>query len=294
MAYQIEIRHDGLNKYRLIKGNDPYVVDQKANAQSAQWEEMWQKRLIAEQKRHAREQNTWEKSEKKQLAIERTDAAQETIAQLEKTLQHTLDVDDAIDWDALKDHGKFSKSKPKEELPLRSDPQYKPKISLFDWILWRIRKRKLEVAERLFQQDYQFAKKAHREKLDKWTTEKEDFLKKQEETNKSIDTLKKKYLAKDPEAIVEYCDLVLSNSQYPDYFPQEFQLDYTSETKMLVSKNKFANLGGESVALFELSSSKLNAVVEKNFSQNVFGGIFLVPFTGQFLSGSTLKIEENC
>lgn len=38
----------------------------------------------------------------------------------------------------------------------------------------------------------------------------------------------------DPEAIVEYCDLVLSSSRYPDYFPQEFDLDYNPTSKTLI------------------------------------------------------------
>jgi restriction system protein len=30
LMYEIEIRHDGLNKYRVVKGNNSYVVEQKA------------------------------------------------------------------------------------------------------------------------------------------------------------------------------------------------------------------------------------------------------------------------
>ena len=34
--YEAEIRHDGLHKYRLIRGKDRYVVQQQAAAQRAQ------------------------------------------------------------------------------------------------------------------------------------------------------------------------------------------------------------------------------------------------------------------
>ena len=40
-----EISHDGLKKYRVITGKDEHVVNQKANAQKALWDEMWQRRL---------------------------------------------------------------------------------------------------------------------------------------------------------------------------------------------------------------------------------------------------------
>ena len=44
----------------------------------------------------------------------------------------------------------------------------------------------------------------------------------------------KQYFDKDPEAIQEYCDLVLLASSYPDYFPQSYELDFNSETGILI------------------------------------------------------------
>ncbi len=41
--WEIEVRHEGLNKYRHIKGTDKYIVRQKANAQQLVWDEMWEK-----------------------------------------------------------------------------------------------------------------------------------------------------------------------------------------------------------------------------------------------------------
>ena len=54
MAYremwEIEVRHDGLNKYRHIRGSDRYVVEQKAAAQKLAWDEMWEKKQVARSK----------------------------------------------------------------------------------------------------------------------------------------------------------------------------------------------------------------------------------------------------
>ncbi len=38
--WQIELRHDGLKKYRIIRGRDKYEVEQKAAAIKAQWDEI--------------------------------------------------------------------------------------------------------------------------------------------------------------------------------------------------------------------------------------------------------------
>ena len=54
--YEIEIRHRGLNKYRHIKGSDKYIVEQKARVQQQVWDEMWEKKLLAEDKRAKKEE----------------------------------------------------------------------------------------------------------------------------------------------------------------------------------------------------------------------------------------------
>jgi restriction system protein len=59
MAYskmwEIEVRHEGLNKYRHIRGSDRHIVEQKADAQRFAWDEMWEKKQASEQKRMERE-----------------------------------------------------------------------------------------------------------------------------------------------------------------------------------------------------------------------------------------------
>lgn len=54
------------------------------------------------------------------------------------------------------------------------------------------------------------------------------------EEHAAIDALRRRYEGGEPGAIVECCDMVLAASEYPDYFPQEFDLDYNAETRILV------------------------------------------------------------
>ena len=120
--YNVEVRHEGLHKYRMISGNDYYVVQQKAEAQLAQWNEMWKRK-----QKVANTQRTCE---------EQTKEAQEILACIDNTLLHTVDVDDRVDWDGLKDKRPFSRPKPsaprKKDVPLEpleSHPGFAPKYS---------------------------------------------------------------------------------------------------------------------------------------------------------------------
>ena len=74
----------------------------------------------------------------------------------------------------------------------------------------------------------------HFEAVKRWEARKTEFLEEQREANEAVDRGKARYKSKDPDAIVEYCDMVLSRSQYPDCMPQEWDLDYSPETKTLI------------------------------------------------------------
>jgi len=52
--------------------------------------------------------------------------------------------------------------------------------------------------------------------------------------NEALEKRKADYQASKPEAVSDYCELVLSASKYPDAFPQDFNLEYIAETKILI------------------------------------------------------------
>ncbi len=52
--------------------------------------------------------------------------------------------------------------------------------------------------------------------------------------NEALENIKLRYKEKDPKAIEEYCDLVLNSSQYPDYFPQNWVLEYREDSRIAV------------------------------------------------------------
>jgi len=159
-CYEIEIRHDGLKKYRHIRGTDKYVVEQKAAAQQAVWYEMWEKQLAAERKRAEKEQAAQERQTKKELAAEKTAEAEERIDALRNTLKHTLAVNDAIAWESLKDFSKFPTPQPLQPikleippLPKENDQKYSPKIGIFDCLFFWVKNKKKAEAEMHFYRD---------------------------------------------------------------------------------------------------------------------------------------------
>jgi restriction system protein len=74
----------------------------------------------------------------------------------------------------------------------------------------------------------------HVASFNKWEQEKSAFYDDQRKINRIIDERGQAYLKGNVADILEYCDVVLSSSEYPDYFPQEFELDYIEETQTLL------------------------------------------------------------
>jgi restriction system protein len=73
--------------------------------------------------------------------------------------------------------------------------------------------------------------------LKRWESAKRRFQEgqhEQAEHDRIAKEHRKSYLRKLPESVVAYCDTVLKLSQYPDYFPKEFDLDYIQQTGVLI------------------------------------------------------------
>jgi restriction system protein len=67
-----------------------------------------------------------------------------------------------------------------------------------------------------------------------WEREKESYNNNQKEYNDKIEKLKEIYFHKNAEAVIQYCEMVLNNSQYPETFPKDFDFDYNSDSKLLI------------------------------------------------------------
>ncbi|MCK4735279.1 MAG: hypothetical protein KAT65_22695, partial [Methanophagales archaeon] len=122
--YKTKVWHTELNKVQVIRGDAESIVEQKAKAKMRQWDELWD-----------RKQKALEKEEKVSLAKDQTSEAQLELEELGEILKHTLDIDDTIDWESLKNKDKFPAPKPQkpspkkpEELTIPPPPEKEPKI----------------------------------------------------------------------------------------------------------------------------------------------------------------------
>lgn len=247
-SYWIDVRHEGLHAYRRITGRDRYVVEAKAAAQQAAWDEKWAKM-------QHREAILYTKEEKRESASRQTEKANESLANIENTLIGALSVDPTFDWDRLKDKSPFQtpapsrpakRSHPSE--PDIVDPKYQVKLNLLDHLLHSRQQKKTQTAKQLFEEDIVEWKSAcaiidkanlmneiqFQHEQTKWEAERDDFVARQQARNAEIDAQRTAYLEKKTDAVINYCDLVLSDSEYPDDFPKSWQLDYKPETRLLI------------------------------------------------------------
>jgi restriction system protein len=74
----------------------------------------------------------------------------------------------------------------------------------------------------------------HGNAMNEWEQRKGKFYEEQKKFNASIDQKRENYISREQEAVADYCDAVLSNSIYPDYFPKEWDMDYNAATHTLV------------------------------------------------------------
>lgn len=253
--YEIEVTHSNLNKYRHIRGTDRRIVEQKAAAQRREWDAMWEKKVQSERKRKDREKEIQTKEAKKNLAIQLTEDAKKIILDLQQTLKHTLSINDKIQWESLLDNSQFSEPKPKApkaiQIPIEpklSDPEYQPNIGLLDKLFSKRGTKKKQSAFKKFSIDHELWEKRKEEvEIDnrrtaealvkqnkEWEARKNKFEQIQKEGNERILDQKQRYFEHDPEAITDYCELVLSKSVYPDYFTREWDLQYQPDTKILI------------------------------------------------------------
>lgn len=253
--FELEVTHGGLGRYQVIRSDDQNIVVQKARAKVKQWNESWERKQQAERVRSQREQKAQALAEHTRLAADRTQEAQEALKALEGILAYTIDIDDTVNWEALKDDAPFPVPEPGRPTaptilrePHRSDPKYRVELGLLDRMITSWGEKKAKEAERRFDVDHQ-AWQAEKEKrsavydaqlqeyeaaLAAWEQEREALKRAQEQSNAAIDAQKVDYSNGEASAILDYCDLVLSNSRYPDGFPQTYELDYSPENKILI------------------------------------------------------------
>ncbi len=259
LGYYAEVTHLGLKEHKVLKAKEEYILENKIEIQVEKWEEKWSK---LEEKRLLKEH----KEGRLQYALDQTDNAKKMFDDLDNTLKHTLEIDDAIDWDTLRDHNDFPAKSPKKPRksphkkldlvkPEREDSAFNPPFSVGEKIFKGLKKKKIQrmdsrfenslkqweaerdsVTEHNHKLDQEYEKKINgwEKKVEEFEKDKSQFYDKQKRHNQKIDQRETDYRNLLPKAIAEYCEIVLNNSFYPDFFPQTFELEYNPTNKVII------------------------------------------------------------
>jgi restriction system protein len=250
--WQREIRHEGLHKYRLVKGESEAIVNIRAEMQMRTWNEQWAKVSAAERKRREQQGRFFAKEGKKQDAAERTQEVQKALESLETILVSSLEPDHAVDWESLKDTSKYPaqlpvKSPPRSAPPEPNEWSFRPELNLFQKLIPPVRKKAEGMARTKFLQAHQEWERAvtdcdrfnrneeeqFKNSTASWQAARLAWLEKQASSNEEIDKARESYFSAKPESIAAYCEAVLHNSEYPSTFPAEALVVYFAETRTL-------------------------------------------------------------
>jgi restriction system protein len=207
--------------------------------QQLAWTEAWDKKNTRDTAIRTKEKNL-------DLAATQTSDAKDAVERLKTILNFTLQIDDTINWDNL--IGNYPSSpklltSPTE--PNKSDSKYKPKIGIFELIFSKLKQKREIEAEKIYLKD-----------RDQWLAKLEEVNKQNSSVNlkylqevekwelnkEAVLANKEKYFSRNSDAIIDYCEMVLANSKYPDYFFQEWDLDYQEESKVIIVDYSLPNI----------------------------------------------------
>lgn len=253
--YRLEVRHEGLGKYRLIRGSDRYVVEATARAQVHTWNEQYAKKLAIDEQRRERRDRKQELEDNLRESEERTCEAQAELAALRGILAFSFKNNNRIEWQSLKQNQPFSQiqPQPRQFLPVPVEPKsdeikYRPQIGIMDRLIPALARKKTQEAEDRFKADFiawqsrvvltettnQSIYEQNLAEFEDWRQRLEAFEKARVAHNEAIDRRFLAYQELQREAVIDYCEMVLSRSEYPECCPPEFELDFRESDKMLV------------------------------------------------------------
>lgn len=247
LKYTVEMYHEGLNEHKVISAPEESMLNNKIILQQREWMEKW--RIISSRQSNLEEANR------------RTEGAVKALKNIEDILIHSLSVNNAINWENLKKKENYPEQRPLKPLPktkkiyLYKPQKEEPKFSFVENMFkskkelkikeyedkysnlisnWEKEKVAIDQYNARLDLDYNIELKRLENDVSKWEERRKAFLKQQENFNANIEQEKEKYLSKNEDSILEYCEMVLNYSKYPSSFPNNFQLEYHPENKILI------------------------------------------------------------
>lgn len=256
-----DISHNGLHKTKTIKANSRRELNDKVQIQMAQWEEQYQKKLVADMKRIEAERKKQERQQKAKdaekatlLAKRQTEEAEQLQQSLDQILINSLNPK-IYDFENMKDYSAYSVACPVEPQyeqasrePDVNDEAFNPKPSFFT----KLSKVKMEQfnqenknkfershadwveAEKLREANNQQMKESYSKSVEMWEEGKKAFEREQSEKNESVEEFKKNVINGEAEAVSEYIVLSLNIIDNPLEYTTEYEAEYNNDNKMAI------------------------------------------------------------
>jgi len=254
-VYRFTVRHSGLGKVRVVSGPTEGIARERVLEVSKTWDALYKKQLERERLQAAKLSYKVSVESKIAQANELTDEAEKAFETLRTLLTTDLAKEHQIDFEGSKPDSNYEEEPPTCRVllppPPAPDPSastYQPTLGLLDKLISSWAKQKAaECAARLAAargkweaevkkttETNALIKARYLEAITKYEKAKENFDAEIARQNAAIDSLRDRYNSSEAAAIKEYCDAVLSNSVYPEFFPNTWELQYIQSTKTLI------------------------------------------------------------
>lgn len=245
LRYYLDVRHAKMNLHRELSAPEIFILQSKTDALIAAWDEKFVQFQIRQTLQSGKES-----------AEELTATAMARLDGLQRILARTLTVNDAVDWEALKDRNfypmpkSYSPAKPKFA---ESEPPawVAPAISFWSKLTGKAAEINEKASTRHREavaewQGQEAGRKAqHQQDAAKWLIQydafwaaqeraKQAFLDQQTVTNAKVDALRNALAVGDDEAIIEHATLVLEASDYDGLFEKSYVIQYHPAEKLLM------------------------------------------------------------
>jgi restriction system protein len=243
----IDVKHDGLGKFRRISGPDRHVAEARSDAQMRVWDDQWQKRRRAEG-----DAGDCLKTLKRMHADEASEDARRDLHAATSILLTAVRARRPVEW--MPERRSFGEPAPSPPAapgfaaePKRSAFKPETPVTLAVLLHPGVRRRRREGAERTFKQahdqwshdvrwktqEHERATQAYQASLADWDSRRAAFDDVQGRQFEHLRTLRDGYQRREVEAVTDYCNLVLLDLDRPANFPKFWTLALAADTGTL-------------------------------------------------------------
>jgi restriction system protein len=252
--YSYTLTHPGLGRSRVIKAETRSELQQKVDAQSRIWNDMYARQREANARRQASANKAAHLQEAQEEAENRTREAQEILASIRKTLAASVGRRLSFSWDDRRNHVPYPVPQPEvtyHDFPVQPQPTdsaFTPHFGMLDKLVGPFHDKKVAEAQQLYQEAFsnwertcaQIGQNNDRLEADylariqNWKTDKHAFEQTQTNALAAVDLKLQRYKSANAPEVIEFNTKILDQSSYPEFFEKSFDLDYNGVKRVLI------------------------------------------------------------